>query len=118
MRALPLRSHQAAALVIDRICQKTRNPLVAPGLPQGPRIKPGEMSPPGPTWNQILVRTWPLTTPPRTRLGVARGGNRILLSFLVWTHTLIYSKLCFMSKKPSCEVVGKLAIGIVFFYKF
>jgi hypothetical protein len=32
MRALPLRSHQAA-LVIDRISQKTRNPLVALGLP-------------------------------------------------------------------------------------
>jgi hypothetical protein len=40
------------------------------------------------------------------------------LYFLVWSHTLIYSKLCFMSKKPSREAVGKLAIGIVFFYNF
>ena len=59
----------------------------------------------------------PAPRPPSPQ-AVARGGNRISLYFLVWSHTLIYSKLCFISKKPSREAVGKLAIGIVFFYKF
>jgi hypothetical protein len=115
---LPLGSHPTTALVVNRIAQEARDKVVAPGLPQGPRIKPGEMSPPGPSWHLFLVRAWLLTVPSCSREGIARGGNRTLVCLFVWGHTLTYCQLWYRLKKPSREAVGKLAFGIVFFYKF